>query len=182
MAAGWQGGDYRDRPLRDLLDDVAGGDPLPAAGSLIAVVGALAAGLAATVARRSVAQISGAPAIAERLDQLRLLLEPLITADAADYAAALAESERSARDAGLLRAAEGPVVVAEALAEVAVIATALAANGNQNLRYDAAAAAQLAATAAEVGAQLTEANVGEADPYPRARAAAAKARAAGGCR
>ena len=176
--SGWRGGDYLDRPLRELLDDVAGGDPLPAAGSLIAVVGALAAGLAATVARRSGAQVADASAIAERLDQLRLLLEPLITADAADYAAAMAQSDRPARDAALLAAAAGPVVVAEALAEVAELATALAASGNQNLRYDAAAAAQLAATAAEVGAQLTEANVGRAEPYQRASAAAAKARAA----
>ncbi len=178
MAGGWRAGDYLDRPLRDLLDDVASGDPVPAAGSLIAVVGALAAGLAATVALRSTARLPDARVIAERLDRLRALLEPLITADAADYAKALGFSDRAERAAAIRAAAEGPVVVAEVVAEVAEIAAALAVAGNPNLHYDAAAAAQLAAAVAEVGAQLTEANVGEAEPFPRAQIAAQKARVA----
>jgi hypothetical protein len=57
MAAGWKSGDYRDRPLHELLGDVAGGAAVPAAGSTIAAVGALAAGLAA----RARIRMSGAP-------------------------------------------------------------------------------------------------------------------------
>ncbi|MGH3425722.1 MAG: cyclodeaminase/cyclohydrolase family protein, partial [Nocardioidaceae bacterium] len=54
---GWATGDYLDRPLRDLLGDVSGADPVPAAGSLAAATGALAAGLVAKVARRSVSRL-----------------------------------------------------------------------------------------------------------------------------
>src|SRR5665647_125074 len=88
--SGWAAGDYLDRPLRELLEDVADADPVPAAGSVVAVLGALAAGLAAKVARRSTSQVPDTESIAERADWLRGRLEPLITADAASYTEALA--------------------------------------------------------------------------------------------
>src|SRR5690625_7330542 len=43
LMAGWEGGDYLDRPLRDLLSDIAGAEPVPAAGSTVAGTTALAA-------------------------------------------------------------------------------------------------------------------------------------------
>lgn len=177
--SGWAAGDYLDRPLRELLEDVAGTDPVPAAGSLVAVLGALAAGLAAKVARRSTAQRADAEHIAERADRLRRQLEPIITADAAGYAAALAtEGAEADRDAAMLEASSGPVVVAEAAAEIAEIASALAANCNPNLRVDAVAVAWFAASVAEVGAALTAANVGESEALRAARTAATRARTA----
>jgi formiminotetrahydrofolate cyclodeaminase len=177
--SGWAAGDYLDRPLRDLLEDVAGTDPVPAAGSLVAVLGALAAGLAAKVARRSTSQRPDAEAIAERADLLRQRLEPIITGDAAGYAEALAtEGNRAERHAAMLEASSGPVVVAETAAEIAEIAAALAANCNPNLRVDAAAVAWFAASVTEVSADLTAANVGESEPFRAARTAATRARAA----
>jgi formiminotetrahydrofolate cyclodeaminase len=175
--SGWAAGDYLDRPLRELLEDVAGADPVPAAGSLVAVLGALAAGLAAKVARRSSAQRPDAQRIAERADRLRRQLEPIITGDAAGYAAALA-TDGEDRDAAMLAASSGPVVVAETAAEIAEIAAALVANCNPNLRVDAAAVAWFAASVAEVGADVTAANVGESEALRAARTAATRARAA----
>lgn len=177
--SGWASGDYLDRPLRELLDDVAGADPVPAAGSLVAVLGALAAGLAAKVARRSTSQRPDAEAIADRADRLREQLEPIITGDAASYAEALAAgSNRSDRAAAMLESTSGLAVVTESAAEIAEIAATLAANCNPNLRADAAAVARIAASVAEVGTALTAANVGESSPLQRARAAAARARTA----
>lgn len=177
--SGWTAGDYLDRPLRELLEDVAGDDPVPAAGSVVAVLGALAAGLAAKVARRSTSQRPDAEAVAERADALRERLEPIITADAASYAAALTSNgNRAERAAAMLKASSGPVEVAEAAAEIAEIATALAANCNPNLRVDAATAAWLAASVAEASADLTAANVGESAALQQARIAATRARAA----
>jgi formiminotetrahydrofolate cyclodeaminase len=179
VASGWAAGDYLDRPLRELLEDVAGADPVPAAGSLVAAVGALAAGLTAKVARRSTAQRSDAAAIAERADLLRGQLEPLITGDAAGYAHTLDALGDGADRAGAMRAASaGPVLVSEVAAEVAEIAAGLAVDCNPHLRVDAAAVARLAASVAEVGAELTQANVGESDLFLRARSAAAQARTA----
>ncbi|HUG51415.1 MAG TPA: cyclodeaminase/cyclohydrolase family protein [Terrimesophilobacter sp.] len=177
--SGWAAGDYLDRPLRELLEDVAGTDPVPAAGSLVAVLGALAAGLAAKVARRSTAQRPDAEDIAERADLLRQRLEPIITGDAASYAEALTAGGSPAdRRAAMVEASSGPVVVAETAAEIAEIASSLAADCNPNLRVDAAAVAWLAASVAEVGADLTAANIGESEALQDARAAAARARAA----
>lgn len=176
---GWAVGDYLDRPLRELIDDVAGTDPVPAAGSLVAVLGALAAGLTAKVARRSAAQRPDSDAIAERADRLREQLEPLITGDAAAYAQTLETVSDGADRMEAMRAASaGPVQVAEAAADIAEIASDLAADCNPNLRVDAAAAAWLAASIAEVAADLTAANVGESAPFQRAHAAVARARAA----
>lgn len=175
--SGWAAGDYLDRPLRELLEDVAGTDPVPAAGSVMAVLGALAAGLAAKVARRSTSQRPDAEKIAERADRLRHQLEPIITGDAAGYAEALG-SNQADRGAAILAASSGPVLVAEIAAEIAEIASGLAANCNPNLRVDAAAVAWLAASVAEVGADLTAANVGESESLRAARSAATLARAA----
>jgi formiminotetrahydrofolate cyclodeaminase len=177
--AGWAAGDYLDRPLRELLEDVAGADPVPAAGSVVAVLGALAAGLAAKVARRSTSQVPDTEKIAERADWLRGRLEPLITADATSYTEALAaRGNRADHAAAMLSASSGPVLVAEIAAEIAEIASALAAAGNPHLRYDAAAAAWIAASIAEVGADLTAANDGESASFQRARLAAVRARVA----
>lgn len=176
---GWAAGDYLDRPFRDLLDDVASNDPVPAAGSMLAAVGALTAGLVAKVARRSTAQRSDAEAVAERLDRLRRRLEPIITADAASYAETLSAPNDSAeRDAAMESASSGPVLTAEITAEIAVIAAELVAGSNPNLRSDLAGAAWLAASIAEVATELTAANVGKSAPFQQARSAALRAREA----
>ena len=139
-------------------------------------MGALAAGLAAKVARRS-RQLADGQELAARADLLRTRFEVLITADAENYAATLTAPVAD-RAAALLAATAGPVTVAETAAHVAEIAARLAADGNQNLRYDAEASAWLAAAVAEVAARLALANVGQTQPVERAQAAAEKARTA----
>lgn len=175
-ARGWAAGDYLNRPLHELLEDVAGGGSVPAAGSAVALLGALSAGLTAKVARRSTSRLPNADEFAQRADQLREGLEPLVTADAASYAEAMAAPE--GRAAAMTVASAGMVLVAESAVEIAQIAVLLAVDGNPQLRWDAMAAARIAATAAEVAAELTAANVGEKDPFPRARSAALLARTA----
>lgn len=171
------GGDYLDRPLRALFDDVAGAESVPAAGSVIAALGALSAGLTAKVAHRSAAQLHDSEEIARRAHELRAKLEPIITADAVGYAAALAKRGLARADAMQSLSSELGVIV-ETAAEIAELASALAIEGNQNLRYDAEAAARIAATVAEVGASLIGANVGGAGLSRDAGAAVGRAQAA----
>lgn len=178
MAIGADAGNYLDRPLNELLDDISGTDPVPAAGSVVAVLGALAAALAAKVAHRSASRLSDAEQIAKRADGLRNRLEPLITADAIDYAAALAT--RGDRAPAMLSVSNGIVLMAETAAEIAELASDLARNGNQNLHHDAAAAVQIAAMAAQIAAELTGANVGESALSRRAHAAVVRAQTAAG--
>ena len=173
---GWASGDYLDRPLRELFEDVASRESVPAAGSALAVLGALAAGLTAKVARRSSSRLPNAADLAQRADELREGLEPLVTADAAGYAGAMAAPE--GRAAAMAAVSAGTAFIAESAAEIAQLAADLAVDGNQNLRWDAMAAARIAAIAAEVAAELTAANVGEDDPFPRAHSAAILARTA----
>ena len=168
--------DYLDRPLRELFDNVAGTDSVPAAGSVIAALGALAAGLAAKVAHRSAAQLSDSEEIARQADELRKRLEPLITADAVGYAAALAT--RGDRVAAMQSLSSELVLMIETAAKITELASPLAVNGNPNLRYDAAAAVRIAVTVAEIGADLVEANLGDSDLSRRAHAAVAMAHAA----
>lgn len=169
--------DYLDRPLRSLFDNVAGKDSVPAAGSVTAVLGALAAGLAAKVAHRSASRLADAEQIAQRADELRRTFEPLITADALGYAAALA-TRGDDRVAAMHSLSFDLVLMAEAAAEIAEMASALVIDGNPNLRYDSEAAVRIAVTVAEICAELIGANVGETELSRRAHSAADRARAA----
>lgn len=171
---GWQDGDYLQRPLHDLLEDVGGIDPVPAAGSMAAATGALAAALTAKVARRSASRVDNAEELAERADRLRSRLEPLVTLDAASYAAVLA-GRREGKDTTPTwkDAASWPETIAYVSAEIADLAADLTENGNPNLRFDAAGAASFAAATAEVACSLVAANEGEIESV---RAAARRAR------
>lgn len=132
-------GDYLDLPLRALLDDVAGKDSVPAAGSVIAVLGSLAAGLAAKVAHRSTSRLPDAEEIAQRADALRSKFEPIITADAIGYAAALA-MRGDDRAAAMHSLSAELALMAETAAETAELASALVDDGNPNLRFDSESA------------------------------------------
>ncbi len=177
MGFGLDGEDYLDLPLRAVIDRVAGADSVPAAGSVIAVLGALSAGLAAKVAHRSSAKLPEAEGIAHRADELRRTFEPIITADALGYAAALAKRGDD-RAAAMLPLSGDLVLMVEAAAEVAELASALVATGNPNLRYDADAAARIAVAVAEIGVELIGANLGESELATRARSAVGRAREA----
>lgn len=169
--------DYLNLPLRALFDDVASKDSVPAAGSVIAVLGALAAGLAAKVAHRSASRLPDAVTTAQHADALRDRFEPIITADAVGYAAALA-TRGEEREAAMHSLSAELAHMAETAAEVAELASELVVHGNPNLRFDSESSVRIAVTVAEISAQLIGANVGESELSRRAHAAADRARSA----
>jgi formiminotetrahydrofolate cyclodeaminase len=147
--------------IEDLLDAIAAQEPAPGGGSVAALVGAMAAALCAKVARFSDA--GGALAQAEAL---RRRLAALAPEDAEAFVAAL-DQLRERRDdfdlgRALAEAAAVPLRIAEACADVAELAAALAETGKADLQPDARAASVLAAAAARSAALLVEANLGAA--------------------
>ncbi|GAB3569976.1 cyclodeaminase/cyclohydrolase family protein [Spelaeicoccus albus] len=151
------GRDYRERPLADLLADIAGSGPVPAAGSTIAATAAMAAGLVAKTAARSAARFDESERVRADAAAVAEELASLITEDARLYAAALAVP-KSERAAAFGKTTVVPLAVATAGETTARLAWLLVRQGNPNLRFDAAAAAALAAAAAQVAVTLLEAN------------------------
>ena len=153
-APGWERGDYLDRPLRDLLDDTAGHDALPAAGSVAATTAALAAALTVKVARRSAGHRPGTDELVARAEKLLARISTQISADPPAYAAFLRERSPRTRHA----ASVTPTVLAQTGTEVAALAGDLVTTGNPALAYDAAAAEHLATAAVRVAESLIAAN------------------------
>ena len=119
-----------------LLDAVAARTPAPGGGAVSALAVALAAGLTEMAARFA----AGEEAAAARAAELRAQATQLGDEDAAAYARFLHD-----RDPGPIAAI--PLRVAELAAETAELAARLAAEGNPNLRGDAAAGAAAASSA-----------------------------------
>lgn len=185
--------------LQEYLDAIAAETPAPGGGSVAAVVTEMAAALAAMVARFSRAQWDGATGAVAQAEALRKRLAPLAAEDADAYEAVLAalrmpkELEPEVRNAligeTLSRAADVPLRIAEAAADVAELGAMIAEHGNPNLRGDAAAAALLSEAAARVAANLVEINLATTEDDERigrarqrvvtAAAAAKRATAAG---
>ena len=136
---------------------------MPAGGSVAAIVVAMAAGLVAKAARLS-PEWPGAAEVLERAEALRALVAPLAQADADAYTAVL-EAQRRKQDVpgALSRAADVPLAIAEAAAEVASLAALAAAEGNARLRGDALTAAELAAAGARSAAELVAINLADGD-------------------
>lgn len=153
---------------------------------------ALAGPLAATVVEQAAALLAelarefGDEAAAVQADALRVRAAGLAHADETAYVAAAGLLvERDGRDFELGRAldeaAAVPLRIAEAAADVAELAAALADRVVPDTRPDLAAAALLAEGAARAAAHLVEVNLGVSpgdDRLRRARAAAAAAAAA----
>jgi methenyltetrahydrofolate cyclohydrolase len=145
--------------IEPLLDALASDQPAPGGGSAAALVGAMAAALCAKVAGFSTDGGAGAQAAA-----LCRRLTALADEDARLYENALSELELRDDDFKLGRAleqaAEAPLRIAEACADVAVLASALAEHGSAAHQADARSAAALAAGAARAAAVLVEVNLG----------------------
>jgi methenyltetrahydrofolate cyclohydrolase len=163
-----------------LLDALAAEEPAPGGGSAAALVGAMSAALCSKVARFSADE--GAVAQAEAL---RRRLVALAAEDAAAFTAALDQLRERRDDFDLGRAlavaADVPLRIAAACADVAELGGALAERGKADLQPDARAASILAAAAARSAALLVEANLGAApgdDRVGRARLLADDAAAA----
>ena len=153
---------YLEQPLGGFLDSVASGEPAPSGGGAAAVAVALAAGLSGMSARLSADHLPDAAGLAERADHLRQRVALLAQEDASAYGRVLAayrapdggdpEVRRERIQTALSGAADVPLAIAEAGAEVAEIAARLAREGNPNLMGDAVAAALLA----EAGVRAAE--------------------------
>jgi formiminotetrahydrofolate cyclodeaminase len=179
--------DFAERPLRQLLDDVASRSAAPGGGSTTAWACAFAAGLVEMTARyaglRRVSRRAGALraealALAERdlyayepvLQALRLPVEH------ADRASAL--------DAALSDAADPPLELARAAAEVAELALEVVRASTRNLVGDARAGLLLAEASCQAAARLVAIDLARRPQDPRLkelsslRERAARARAA----
>ena len=180
-------GDWLDLTVRELLDGFASEEPTPGAGSAAALVVALCAALTSMVARSS-PEWADSGAVRAQAERLRSRVAPLAQADAEAYEEALVALglpelvEREVRDAtiggAVGRAAQVPLVIAEAAADAAALAAAVAADGAPERRGDVAGAALLAEAAARTAALLVRVNLTmapEDDRIVRANAAAAAA-------
>lgn len=175
-----------DLPLREFLDDVAAAGRTPGGGSVAALVTAASAGLLTKVARSS-PEWPEAAGVAAQAESLRHRVAPVAQMDAEEYDAVLrAHREPSGgvaeRDDALgrayARAAEPPLRIVEAAADVALLSATVARSGEPSLRADAAAAGALAAAAARAAAELVAVNLTASpadDRVLRARALAADA-------
>ncbi len=154
---------------------MASDEPAPGGGAVAAVAVALAAGLFVMSARLSADYLADAPALAERAERLRKRVAPLAQEDATAYGHVLdvyrnqddgAPGVRRERiRTALSGAADVPLAIAEAGAEVAEIAARLAREGNPNLRGDAVGAALLAEAGVRAAAVLVEINTTAGDIF-----------------
>ena len=112
-----------------------------------------------------------------RAEELRARVEPLADADAEAYGAFMVERTPENVD----RVIAIPFELACIAAETAELAALVAAEGNPNVRGDAAAGADIAAAAASVGARLVRINASAGDErVATARALAERAATAAG--
>ena len=138
-----------DRSLREFLDDVAARGRTPAGGSAAALVTALAAALLAKIARTSTAWPESR-GIAAQAESLRDRAAPTLV---------LALPDSGPLGRAYARAAEPPLQIARAAADVAELAVVVARNGDPAFHADAVTAALLAAAAASSAAELVGVNL-----------------------
>jgi formiminotetrahydrofolate cyclodeaminase len=158
-----------DETLAGFVDHVAAETPAPGGGSVAAVVVEMAAALAAMAARFSRGHWDGAAGAVAQAEALRARAAPLAQEDADAYEAVLTamrmpeglepEIRNTLIGDTLSRAADVPLRIAQAAADVAELGATLAENGNPNLRGDASAAALLSEAAARAAANLVEINL-----------------------
>ena len=145
--------------LHDTLAEVGAG---PAGGSAAALATTMASGLVRLVARAS-RDWEEAPGIAAQAAALGDRALVLADDDHRAYAAAVEQLRAPERDAALgralRRAAEVPLSIAEAAADVAALAALAARDGADSVRGDAWAAATLAEAASVAAARLVQINL-----------------------
>lgn len=153
--------------LDAFLDELEAPAPSPCGGTAAAVSAAMAAALVTMVGRGSSSWPDGA-GIAAQARALRSRLTALGADDAAVFEQVLVtmrdrsgtpEQRDFALGAALIRAAEVPLQIGEAAADVAELAALAATDGASHLRPDAAAAAALAEAAVRASTHLVEINL-----------------------
>jgi methenyltetrahydrofolate cyclohydrolase len=177
---------YLDMAVGQFLDALSAATPDPGGGATAALAVTLAAGLCVMTARLSGRHLAAAEEMAARAGRLRDRAAPLAQADAEAYRAVIAALRAPGRagvPAALSAASTVPMEVAEIGAELAVVAAAVAAGGNPNVRGDAITAALLAAAGARAAAALVRINLtgaeGDGRPARAEHLAAEAARLAG---
>jgi len=157
-------------PTGQLLNEIASEKPAPGAGSVTALVVAMAAGLVAMAARLSRDEWPAAASVVERAEDIRGRVAPLAAADAAAFEDVLIamrlprhleeEVREAAIDNALVRAAEVPLQIAREAAEIAELGALVAERGNQRVRGEAVTGSLLAASAGRAAANLVTINRG----------------------
>jgi formiminotetrahydrofolate cyclodeaminase len=145
---------------RELAELISSADAVPASGWVAGVSASFAAALVAKAATRSDGWSDSAGARAQAVDLRDRLLE-LAEEDARAYESALDALERPDHHLApaLFVAAEVPLAIAEAAADVALLAADATERADGGSRADAAAAASLAAGAARAAAKLVAINL-----------------------
>jgi formiminotetrahydrofolate cyclodeaminase len=171
----------------ELLDELAG-PVAPAGGSALAFAVAMAAAVVRMAARASKDSWDAAAGVAAQADALRARAAPLAQLDAdvldealavRDGAAALSPEKRDWEiGKAFAAAAEPPLEIARAAADVAELAAEVAVSGDPRVRADAIAAATLAAAAARAAVTIVQVNLTSVDGDPRVAEAERLARAA----
>lgn len=144
----------------ELAGLISSTEAVPASGWVAAVSASFAASLVAKSAARSEGWSDSAGSRAQAVG-LRDRLLSLAAADSEAYLTALDALERREADLGraLGAAAEAPLAIAEAAADVALLAADATERADGAARADAAAAAVLAAGAARAAAKLVAINL-----------------------
>ena len=151
-------------PLRDLTlvaytTAVAAKSPTPGAGSVAALVAALAAGLNEKVARK--AKDPAARRLAATMAKTRERLLKLVDEDANSFAAVMAvwKGQPAARQRALKAATRIPLTVCEDGAMIGDVSARLMQLARGAIRSDAAAAQRLACAALDAARLMVEANL-----------------------
>jgi methenyltetrahydrofolate cyclohydrolase len=168
-----------EKTLTGFLEEVAARTSAPGGGAVAAVVTAIAAALAEMAAQFSSKHWDDAGDAAARARELRERVAPLAQADAEAYEAVIAARGGPGYDEALSRAADIPLAIAEAAADLAELAAEVAAQGNPNLCGDAVTAALLAEASARAAANLVQINLAERNGDRRSDRAQELASAAG---
>ena len=157
--------EYSQRPLRELLDDVAARTPAPGGGTSAAWATAIAAALVEMAAAFAEDADAAGRAAELRVRALELAEQELHSYEPVIEARRLPDGDpekpQRIRDA-LTTAADTPRVIEAVAAEVAELARRLAAAGKPSLAGDAETAATLASAARTAAQRLAEINLSEA--------------------
>lgn len=153
---------YLELPLERFLEILAAREPVPGGGGAAAVSVALGAALAAMAARYSGSRLDDAGELASKADVLRATVQSLIEKDAAAYSRVLEiyrSDDRGGLSEALSAAADVPLSIAIAGAEVSELGVLIAEHGNPNLRGDAVTAVLLAESGACAAGLLVNLNL-----------------------
>ena len=160
----------------DFLAALAAPTPAPGGGAATATACALAAALV-----QMAGAIGGRDDVAASAKAARTRAGRLADEDAAAYTEVI-EAQRAGDGtriaAALSRASDVPLAIAETAAEMAALATEVAATGRASVRGDAIAAALLAEAATAAATRLVEINLADAPGDPRLERARELARSA----